>query len=277
MTALIFACILFVVGYLAGLLGALTGLGGGFIITPVLVLLFKVDIHYAMGASLIAVIVTSTSGSAAYLKDFVNLRIGMFLETAAVTGALIGALLVAKIPTHLIAIIFGVVLLVSAYLTVRHKEDLEPIPTSHPWAIELQLDGNYLSGQGIKPYRVQHVPLAWSVMGCAGVLSGLLGIGSGVLKVMAMDQIMHLPYKVSTTTSNFMIGMTAAVSAGIYFAHGYINPSLSFPIILGIIPGVMTGSKILVKASTRFLRILFSCVIAILACQMIYKGVVGEL
>lgn len=276
MTILTFSLLLLIFAFLAGILGALTGLGGGVIIIPVLVLLFHVNIHYAMGASLISVIATSTGTASAYLREgYTNLRIGMFLETTAVVGAFIGALLIAVLSKTFLAILFSLLLFFSAYLTMQRREEYEQYQTSHPWAIALKLDGSYPLKDKIQPYHVQHVPLALFIMGIAGLIAGLLGVGSGTLKVLAMDQALRLPYKVSTTTSNFMIGITAAVSAGIYFSHGFIDPAITFPVMIGVILGSFTGAKILPKIHTRILRIIFSIVICLIGVQMLYKAMIG--
>lgn len=276
MNVIEFSLAMLLVAYFAGIIGSLTGIGGGIVITPVLVLLFHINIHYAMGASLLSVIATSSGTAAAYLKSgYTNLRIGMLLEVGAVIGALVGAFLTGIIPISVIAIIFGLVLLFSAYMTMRRKEEADALTGSHPWSKKLNLDGSYPSDEGLKPYQVQRVPEALGIMTLAGALSGLLGIGSGTVKVLAMDQCMRLPYKVSTTTSNFMIGITGAASAGIYFAHGYIDPELTFPIILGVLLGAFSGVKILHRANIKTLRLLFSIVICVMAVQMIYKGIVG--
>ncbi len=278
MTILVFSILLMFFAFIAGLLGALTGLGGGIIIIPVLVLLFHVNIHYAMGASLISVIATSSGTAAAYLREgYTNLRIGMLLETAAVIGAFIGALLIGMVSKTFLAIIFSLVLFFSAYSTIKRKEDKNETLVSHPWAQKLKLDGSYPYADTTKTYHVQNVPLAFGIMGCAGVLSGLLGIGSGALKVLAMDQALCLPFKVSTTTSNFMIGITAAVSAGIYFTHGYINPTIAFPVMIGVLVGSFAGARILSKIHSRNLRIIFSIVICIIGLQMLYKAITGNI
>jgi len=276
-TITLFSIILLAFSFLAGLLGALTGLGGGIVVIPVLVLLFHIDIHYAMGASLISVIATSSGAAAAYLREgYTNLRIGMFLETAAVTGAFIGALLIAVISTTLLTIVFCFVLFFSAYLTMHRKEEDDILAPSHTWGTFLKLDGTYPLQNRLQEYHVQHVPLGLFLMGIAGVLSGLLGIGSGALKVLAMDQALRLPYKVATTTSNFMIGITAAVSAGIYFSHGFINPAISFPVMIGVTGGSLFGARILSKINIRTLRIIFSIVICLIAIQMLYKTLTGN-
>lgn len=278
MTILLFSILLFCIAALAGILGALTGLGGGVVIIPALVLLFHVNIHYAMGASLISVIATSSGTAVAYLREgYTNIRIGMFLEIGAVIGALIGAVLVTMIPTKFIAIIFGLVLIFSAYLTLKRNETNETATSSHAWGLFLKLNGSYPTANGHQSYHVQHVPLAFGIMTLAGGLSGLLGIGSGALKVLAMDQAMRLPYKVATTTSNFIIGITAAVSAGVYFANGYIDPGLTFPVMLGVLLGAMLGARLIVKIHHSRLRALFSVVVFLLAIEMIYKGLTGNL
>ncbi len=276
MSTLLFSGLLLFFSFLAGLLGALTGLGGGVIVIPVLVLLFHVNIHYAMGASLISVIATSSGTAAAYLREgYTNLRIGMFLETAAVIGALLGALSIALLSKTFLTVLFSLVLFLSAYLTINRKEENENYTGSHPWAVSLKLNGTYPLKGKIQAYQVQNVPLALFIMGIAGLVSGLLGVGSGTLKVLAMDQALRLPYKVATTTSNFMIGITAAVSAGIYFSQGYINPAIAFPVMIGVIIGSFTGAKILTHVHTQTLRIIFSIVICLIGMQMLYKAITG--
>lgn len=276
MTILTFSLLLLLFSFIAGLVGALTGLGGGIVVIPVLVLLFHIDIHYAMGASLISVIATSSGSSAAYLREgYTNLRIGMFLEVAAVVGAFIGALLIAVLSKTFLAVIFSTVMFISAYLTIRRQEESDNYATSHPWAIKLKLDGTYPHQQKQQLYHVQHVPYAFFAMGIAGMLSGLLGIGSGALKVLAMDQALRLPYKVATTTSNFMIGITGAVSAGIYFTHGYIQSALVFPVMIGVIAGSFAGAKLLYRINNRKLRIIFSVAICGIGLQMLIRAMLG--
>jgi len=272
-TALVFATSLF-----AGLLGALTGLGGGVVIVPVLALLFKVDIRYAIGASLVSVIATSSGAAVAYVREGLsNIRIGMFLEIATTLGALFGAYLTTKVSTRYIAIIFGVVLLYSAYSSLRKiPQDAAP-SAADPLATKLHLNGSYLAETGQESYSAQRVPLGFGIMLGAGTLSGLLGIGSGAVKVLAMDHAMRLPFKVSTTTSNFMIGVTAAASAGVYLSRGYIEPELAMPVMLGVLGGSIVGSRILVKARVRTLKILFTLVIVALGVEMIYSGCAGRI
>lgn len=273
MTTAVFSILLLIVSYFAGLLGALTGLGGGVVMIPALVLLFNVNIHYAMGASLISVIATSSGSAMAYLRGgYVNLKIGILLECGAVIGAFVGAYLVYYVSTSIIAIILGAVLIVSAIFSLRRQETKESQKPSHPWATALKLEEPQA---GFKPYHVQHVPLGMGLLTIAGLISGLLGIGAGALKVLAMDNVMRLPYKVSTTTSNFIIGITATVSIGVYFARGYIQPIITFPVLIGVVFGAYTGTKVLAKAGTKILRILFAAVIFFIAIEMIYRGSVG--
>lgn len=273
-----FSLLVWVSSVLAGFLGSLTGLGGGIIITPVLTLALGVDIRYAIGASLVSVIATSSGAAAAYVREgFSNIRIGMFLEIATTLGALGGALLATKMPTSAISIIFGLALLYSAYASSRprhkHLGDCRP----NPLATRLKMNSVYPTNDGPVGYCPQAVPTGFSLMLGAGVLSGLLGIGSGAVKVIAMDQAMRLPFKVSTTTSNFMIGVTAAASAGVYLSRGYINPGLAMPVMLGVVTGSLVGARVLAEAKTNSLRIVFGVVIAIMAFEMIYHGVTGRL
>lgn len=263
---------------LAGLLGALTGLGGGVVIVPLLTLAFGVDIRYAIGASLVSVIATSSGAAAAYLKEgYSNIRIGMVLEIATTLGALGGAALATHLPTRAIAVVFGMVLLASAWLSLRPHQDPAGTPIIDSLAARLRLHSSYPAPGGPKPYQVRSVGLGFGLMGLAGALSGLLGIGSGAVKVLAMDQVMRIPFKVSTTTSNFMIGVTAAASAGVYLSRGYIDPGLAMPVMLGVLAGSMLGARLLSSAPTRSLRLLFGLVVTALAIEMVYQGVRGTL
>jgi hypothetical protein len=278
MSVLEFSIFIWVGSLFAGFLGALTGLGGGIVIVPLLALVFGVDIRYAIGASLVSVIATSSAAASAYVKEgFSNIRIGMFLEIATTLGAVSGAYLASKIHTGTIAIIFGVVLLISTYLSIASRRERSSQNEPDPLASHLRMDSSYPTPQGLQSYHVRSVPKGFSLMYIAGVVSGLLGIGSGALKVVAMDQVMRIPFKVSTTTSNFMIGVTAAASAGVYLNRGYIDPDISMPVMLGVLCGSLVGSRVLVTAKTRILRIVFSVVIFVLALEMIYNGLTGRL
>jgi uncharacterized membrane protein YfcA len=276
LTVLVFTILVAAGSFSAGLLGALTGLGGGIVIVPMLTLLFGVDIRYAIGASLVSVIATSSGAAAAYVKEgFTNVRVGILLEIPTTLGALGGAFLAARIGTSAIAVVFGLVLLYSAYRSARPLAEHVTTEHAHPLAVRLRLNSTYPTAHGIQPYAVQGVPAGWSLMLLAGILSGLLGIGSGALKVLAMDQLMRLPFKVSTTTSNFMIGVTAAASAGIYLNRGYIDPGLALPVMFGVLAGALSGARILTGARTAVLRRMFSAVVVVLALQMLYKGLTG--
>jgi uncharacterized protein len=260
----------------AGVVGALTGLGGGIIIVPMLTLLFNVDMRYAIGAALVSVIATSSGAAAAYVREgYSNIRVGMFLEVATTLGALAGAWLAHRLPTSVLAVVFGLFLLYSACLTLRARRETVAPLTRDPTATRLGMNSTYPVGQGREAYYPQRVWPTWGLMSVAGLLSGLLGIGSGALKVLAMDRIMRLPFKVSTTTSNFMIGVTATASAGIYLTRGYIDPTLAMPVMLGVLVGAAVGSRILVAARPTSLRVLLALVMMALAAEMIVHGLAG--
>lgn len=277
MSVLLMTALIGLAAFGAGLLGSLTGLGGGIVLVPLLTLAFGVDLHYAIGASLVAVIATSSGAAAAYIKEgYINIRVGMLLEIATTVGALLGAYLAGVIPTHVIAIIFGITLLLTSMQSLRPRlEHLTEV--SGQLARRLRLGSTYPTATGRQRYEVRHVPLGFALMFVAGILSALLGIGSGVVKVVAMDNAMYLPFKVSTTTSNFMIGVTAAASAGVYLHRGYIDPTLAFPVMLGVLAGAVVGARLLGKARTRSLRLLFTGVMVLLAGEMLYKGITGGL
>jgi len=279
MTTLTFTILLFGGSVLAGLLGSLTGLGGGVIIIPLLTYL-GVDFHYAIGTGLVAVIATSSGSAAAYVKEGVtNLRMGMFLEIATTIGAVLGALLVASqlIPTTIVAIIFGVILILSAVNSLR-KQPLIAARVCSKMGQKFKLGGTYPTADGSTvKYGVKNVVGGFFMMMFAGVISGLLGIGAGAMKVIAMDNIMRVPFKVSTTTSNFMIGVTATAGAFIYLQNGYIQPALCMPVMIGVLLGAIGGSKILLQTNTAKLRFGFSIFILIVALDMIYKGLSGQI
>jgi uncharacterized membrane protein YfcA len=278
MSLLLFTGLVAIGAFSAGMLGALTGLGGGMVIVPMLTILFHVDLRYAIGASLVSVIATSSGAAAAYVKEgYTNVRVGMLLEIATTLGALGGAYLAGRIGTGAIAVIFAVVLLYSAYRSTKPLVEHVTAEDDDPLSRRLRLASTYPTRNGLQPYGVKAVPAGFSLMLIAGVLSGLLGIGSGALKVLAMDQLMHLPFKVSTTTSNFMIGVTAAASAGIYLSRGYIDPGLALPVMLGVLAGALVGARILAGANTTVLRRIFAAVIIALALEMAYKGIRGGL
>ena len=275
-----FTSLVFLGSFVAGLLGSLTGLGGGVVLIPLLTLAFHVDMRYAIGASLISVIATSSGAAAAYVREgYSNVRIGMFLEVATTIGAVFGAFLATRVPTRALAIIFGLVLLYSAWLSRSQGEEIQEASVPNPWSDKLRMSGSYPGGKGkgIIRYSVDRITGGFAMMFGAGTLSGLLGIGSGAVKVLAMDKIMRIPFKVSTTTSNFMIGVTAAASAGLYLARGYVDPGLVFPVMLGVLAGSWIGAKVLVHSRVSLLRVLFAFVIAALGVEMIVNGWLGRI
>ncbi len=270
--------VIFLVAGVAGFLGSLTGLGGGVVLTPVLTVVFGIDIRYAIGATLVSVIATSSGAASAYVKEgFSNIRIGMFLEIATTLGAIAGAFLATRVPTSALGVILGVVLLYSAFLSVRPKPEMHADTPGDPLALRLRLNSTYPTPHGWQTYQVHHVKTGFGMMFGAGALSGLLGIGSGALKVLAMDHAMRIPFKVSTSTSNFMIGVTAAASAGVYLNRGYIDPVLAMPVMLGVSVGSLAGARHLSGAETGVLRIIFGVVVAVLAVEMIYNGMSGKI
>ncbi len=278
MTLLTLSLLVALGSFFAGLLGALTGLGGGIVVVPMLTLLFHVNLRYAIGASLVSVIATSSGAAAAYVREgYTNVRIGIFLEVATTVGAVTGAALSGLIPTSALAVLFALVLVYTAYRSLQTREEHAIDLPADPLANTMRLNGTYPTKEGMTPYTVQGVARGFVIMLGAGVLSALLGIGSGVVKVLAMDRTMKLPFKVSTTTSNFMIGVTAAASAGVYLHRGYIEPAIAFPVMIGVLGGALLGARILAVASTSWLRKIFSAVVVVLAIQMLYKGITGAM
>ncbi|HEX9038350.1 MAG TPA: TSUP family transporter [Ktedonobacterales bacterium] len=260
----------------AGLLGSLVGLGGGVLIVPMLTLAFAVSPEIAIGVSIVSVIATSSGAAAAYVKDHItNLRVGMFLEIATTLGAIAGAFLAVVIAPGWLFIIFGLALIASALpLVMKIGEEIPQGVTNDRWADRLKLASSYPDeklGQVVE-YQVTRVPTGFVLMTIAGLISGLLGIGSGTFKVLAMDMAMRLPMKVSTTTSNFMIGVTAAASAGIYFQRGDINPLYAAPVALGVLLGATLGAKTLARLSNATLRKLFVPILAAIAIEMLIRG-----
>ena len=277
MTILAFTLILLLAAYCAGLLGSLTGLGGGVVVIPVLTLGFGVDFHYAIGAALVASIATSSGSGSAYVKEGItNVRLGMFLEIATTIGAVCGAAVAIYLNNNVIAIIYGLVLLLTAAMQQRRKSDHEGVIGSET-ARRLKLYGSWPQKDGtVKHYQLRHVGGGFGVMYVAGVLSGILGIGSGVLKVLAMDALMKVPFKVSTTTSNFMMGVTACASAVIYVQRGIIEPGIACPVMIGVLFGALTGARLLKRMDVRVLRQIFCVAIVLVAVNMIWQGWAGQ-
>ena len=262
----------------AGFIGALSGLGGGVFIVPALLIFAHIPMGIAVGASMISVVATSAGASVAFVRDgWTNLRVAMVLECATVTGAVTGAYLAGIVPTWVLELLFALMMLQSAYFTVTKAGD-SIVPHCDALAERLRLGGRIPAengGQEIE-YGVVNVPGGAILMVVAGLMSGLLGIGSGALKVMAMDYVMHIPLKVSSATSNFMIGVTAAASAGIYLRRGYIEPGLAMPVMLGVLAGSMLGARHLIGARVRVLRWIFGVVVAVMAVEMIASGLKGS-
>ncbi len=266
--------LIFLVSVAAGLIGALGGVGGGLIIVPALTLLFGIDIGLAAGASIVAVIATSSGAAAAYVREgLANIRVGMFLELATTAGAILGALAAGLFAESTLLIILGLVLLGSAVMQFLRLEEV-PGSVVPPPPGRLRLSGTYHSirlDQDL-PYGARRVPLGFVLMWVAGILSGLLGIGSGAVKVVAMDGAMRLPMKVSSATSNFMIGVTAAASAGIYLSRGDIDARLAAPVALGVLAGALVGARLLGRLSNRTVRIVFVPVLLLIAVETLLRG-----
>ncbi len=271
-----FVLVLFFASIAAGALGAMVGLGGGVIIIPILTILMGINIHYAIGASIVSVIATSSGAAATYVKDkMTNLRIGMFLELATTTGAIVGAAVAVYLNSTLLAIVFGSILLVSLIPLVREiGQEIPPKQELKGIAKKLSLQGKYVERDGtVVEYNATNTKVGLSGMFAAGLISGLLGIGSGTFKVLSMDVAMKLPMKVSTTTSNFMIGVTAAASAGIYYARGDVDPVIVAPVALGILIGSFIGTRLLMKVKNDTIRKIFAIVLAVSAIEMILRAV----
>lgn len=274
-----FTLIMFGVGLFAGTLGAILGIGGGMIITPIITLWLGLSIKYAIGASIIAVIATSSGATIAFLKDdVINLRIAMFLEIATTIGAIIGALLTGTLDTKWIFLLFGSLLVFSSwnmYRKLKRHEEVYHSPNPDKWAEKFKLDGSYYDKNLKKEvnYQVKNIPAGLSIMFGAGLASGMLGIGAGAFKVMALDNAMHMPLKPSSATSNLMMGVTAAASATVYFFQGAIKPEIAVPLVLGILIGAPIGSRIMQHLPARTIRLIFIPVLGYLGLKMVLKAI----
>ncbi len=266
--------ILFTISISAGFLGAILGIGGGLIIVPALTLIFHVDIRYAIAASLISIIATSSGAAASFLKDHLtNVKLAILLEVGTVFGAVIGFVVASYIQPGMLYFIFAGFLLFSTAMMFR-KRDVSLARQDHPWSVKLGLAGTFQGRNAeLVHYKVANVRLGFLFMYLAGILSALLGIGSGILKVLAMDGAMKLPIKVSSATSNFMIGVTAAASAGAYFIRGDIRPEIAGPVALGVIVGSWFGARAMVKMNPEIIRKIFIVLLVITAFQMMIKGI----
>jgi len=274
-TPLGFTLIVLGISYAAGLLGSLVGVGGGIIVVPALTLLLGVSIQKAIAASIISVIATSSGAASAYVRERVaNLRLAMFLEMATVAGALTGAYAATIVGGRWLFVIFGVVLTYTAWSMSRPKRtDAGPVPDD-PWADRLRLHSSYFDralGREV-PYRVARSKLGLAVSYLAGAVSGLLGIGGGVLKVPVMNLAMGIPIKACTATSNFMIGVTAATSAAVYFMRGEVQPFVAAPVAIGVLLGAKCGARLMGRLPGHLIRAVFVAVLVVSAGQMLWKG-----
>jgi uncharacterized membrane protein YfcA len=278
MTPLMFVLTVGAISLAAGFLGSLLGLGGGLIVVPALTLLLHVDIRLAIGASIVSVIATSSGAAAAYVRDrLANMRVAMFLELGTTLGAITGAYLAGIIHPRFLFILFGLILGYSAIAMLRGRRAADAEVEIGRFTRYLKLHSSYFDGAAGEEIAYQPVRarLGLGLMYIAGTVSGLLGIGSGALKVPAMDLAMELPIKVSTATSNFMIGVTAAASAGVYFTRGQIDPFIAAPVAIGVLAGAFLGSHTLGRIGSRAVRMTFVVVLIVIAAEMLLKGVRG--
>ncbi len=266
---------LFAVSIGAGFIGAISGLGGGVFIVPALVVLAHMPMKIAVGASLISVVATSAGASVAFVRDgWTNLRVAMVLECATVTGAVIGAYLAGVVPTVVLELLFAAMMLQSAYFTItKHGDDI--LTKGDPLAERLELAGEVPDGDKTIHYEVVKVPQGGALMVVAGLMSGLLGIGSGALKVMAMDYVMHLPLKVSSATSNFMIGVTAGAGALVFLARGDVATTIAAPVAIGVTAGALAGSRVLPHLKVEYLRTVFVIILVLIAAEMGWRALSG--
>ena len=275
MLVLEFILLMFFFSIFAGIFGSIVGLGGGIVVIPVLTILFGVDIHFAIGASIVAIIGTSSGAASTYVRDKItNLRVGMFLELASASGAIVGAGIAAYTNSAALELVFGGILLISLVpMVMKIGEDVPKSPELKGLSKRLGLKGSYTETNGSQiDYNATRPVEGLAGTAVAGVLSGLLGIGGGAFKVLSMDIAMKLPLKVSTTTSNFMIGVTAAASAGIYFTRGDVDPLIVAPVALGILIGAAIGARVLLRSRNVTVRKVFTGVLAVAAVEMILRA-----
>ncbi|RKP49187.1 sulfite exporter TauE/SafE family protein [Trinickia fusca] len=267
---------LFAVSLGASALGGMLGMASGIFIVPILTVFGHLDIHIAVGASIVSVIACSCGSAAPFLRGrLTNVRLAIVLETATTLGALSGVMMSGLIPVPVLYFIFAVILMLSAQqMLARRSDPVAATASIDPRSAWLCLDSRYPDhalGREIE-YRVHRIGLGMSLMYCAGLISALLGIGSGVLKIPAMDTALRLPIKVSSATSNFMIGVTAAASAGAYFARGEIVTAIAAPVALGSVVGAIIGARVLMRVASDKLRVLFVVVLAVLVVQMLLEA-----
>ncbi len=274
-----FSVLVCLASVVAGVLGGMLGMASGIFVVPALTLLFGVEIRFAVGASLVAVIACSCGSATSAMENrLTNVRLAILLEIGTTLGALTGVVLVGAFPSSGLFLLFSAVLLVSAYQMFRGRNEADSCLPPDRWATRLRLDSSYpdpTTKQEIA-YTVSRVWLGMILMYLAGAISSLLGVGGGVLKVPAMDSALRLPIKVSSATSNFMIGVTAAASAGIYFVRGDVLPRIAAPVALGSIIGAYIGTKILMRTSSERVRGLFVVVLLGLAVKMFLAALRGD-
>lgn len=274
MTPLLIVGIALLGGFLGGIIGALTGLGGGIIVVPLLTLVLHLPITQAVGVSLFGVMAISVGAAPRFVgTGLSNVRVALFLQVAASAGALVGALISHDIPARALFLVFGLVMLYNAIVSFLPTRKTQVAVISSPLAQRLKLAGRYQEQGEWSSYEVASPVPAFFIMLGAGLLSALLGIGSGVFKVMAMDKLMRLPFKVSTATSNFMIGITAATSAGYYLSHGDVPPLIAAPVVLGTLGGAYLGGHWMKVLPVQQLRRIFALVLMVVAVQMLYQGI----
>jgi uncharacterized membrane protein YfcA len=254
--------LIFVGSLAAGVFGALLGLGGGVLLVPMLTLLFGFDFHIAVGASIVGVIATSSGAASAYLRDHLtNVRLGMTLELATTVGALVGGTIAGYLGHDVLALLFGLVLFYTSFSMARGNPEL---------AVE-EPRGKPTAADGAS-YNIHSYPAGMAVAAFAGSISGLLGIGGGIIKVPAMYLLMGVPLRIAAATSNFMVGVTAAASAFVYYARGDIHPLIAGPTALGVYVGALFGTRIGERFRNRGLEWLFAVVLALVAISMISSG-----
>jgi uncharacterized membrane protein YfcA len=271
--------LLFGIAFAAGFIGAMSGMGGGTVLVPALTF-FGVDIKHAIATSIISVIATSSGSASAYVRDHItNLKVGMFLEMFTILGALVGASITLVSGQQVLFLLFGIVLLISwGTLLRRRKEGDGRHGSQDRFSHWLRSDGSYYdqADKKIVEYRIKYAYLGGPMMFGAGMIAGLLGIGAGALKVLIMELLMGLPVKVSTTTSNLIIGVTALAGTSVYLAAGLIDPGQVAPVVLGVVFGAMVATRLLVRLSNRAVRSFFLVVLLILGVQMILRGIRGS-
>jgi uncharacterized membrane protein YfcA len=272
------------IGVAAGVLGALVGIGGGIIVVPCLVLLFGVSIRVAVATSLIAVVATSTAAGSVYVgSGTANMRLGMTLEVATTLGGITGGLIAAWIAPTVLAGVFGVMMGITAALMFRGREGHAVASSSEVgaragWEDSVHLGGGYVDERGaLVAYRAERVPIGLAISLLAGVLSGMLGVGGGFLKVPAMVLGMRVPFKVAAATSNFMIGVTAASSLFVYFARGDVHPAIAAPIAVGISLGALLGTMLAHRMAPAALRRILAIILLLVGMQMVLKSFGVEL